>query len=191
MTRRRGARITVLAEDELLDRFARKALENLGYHRSEIYSVSGDPRAGRGSGTHWVESQYPHEVKTIREKIGSQRVALLVGTDADKNTVAKRSKFLASALTEAGLTARGNSETIAHWIPRRSIETWGLALTGQSADEETPYKSTSQAKNIDWEKAASTFVKDYRSHARGASVDRLPSLLAAYHETRRLEYQPV
>jgi hypothetical protein len=97
----------------------------------------------------------------------------------------QRSGNLGQALSVAGLPPRGDDEQIVHWIPRWSIETWGLALTGQSANEKTRYKNTSQAKDIDWKEAASAFVEDYRKPPADRVIS-LPSLVAAYHETDRL-----
>jgi len=186
MARKRGTRITVLVEDELLDRFARRTLENLGYHPREIRVVPGYPRAGHGSAKNWVDNRYPQEAKTCRQKSDSQRVALLIGTEADQMTVAERSELLAAALSNARMEPRKRDEPIAHWIPRWSIETWGLALTGQSVNEETRYKNTAQAKGIDWKAVAGAFVEDY-GKPPADRVASLPSILAAYRETDRFK----
>jgi hypothetical protein len=186
MTKKRGARIRILVEDELLGRFARKTLESLRYHPREIRLVSGYPRTGQGSAKQWVDGKYPQEVKIYRQRKNSQNVALLVGTDADNLTVVQRSGNLGQALSVAGLPPRADEEQIVHWIPRWSIETWGIALTGQTVAEETPYKDTSQAKDIDWKAAASAFVEDYRKPPADR-VTSLPSLVAAYDETDRLK----
>jgi len=180
---KRGVRVVILVEDQLLERFARKTIEGLGHKVLRV--VLGCPSTGRDSVKQWVASKYTVEVKTFREKCYQQGIALLVGTDADEQTVDKRSGKLATALQDAELERRGDNEKIVHWIPRWSIETWGLALTGQSADEETRYKTTSQAKDIDWKAAASAFVEDYR-RPPARRVTSLPSLVAAYDETNRL-----
>ena len=187
----RGVRIAILAEDRLSERFARRVLMDLGYERHELrFITDGRPDSGQGSAKQWVDLKYPAEVKTCRQKSHQKGIALLIGTDADEQTVDQRSRALTTALQKADLKPRGKDERIVHWIPRWSIETWGLALTGRNADEETPFKNTAQAKGIDWKAAASAFVEGYGMHVRGDPIDCLPSLLAAYHETERLELQP-
>ena len=182
VTGKGGVRVIILVEDQLLERFARKALEVLGCRTLRV--VLGRPSTGQDSAKQWVDLKYPTEVKTCRQKSHQKGIALLVGTDADQQTVDQRSKALATALQEADLKPRGKDEKIVHWIPRWSIETWGLALTGQSADEKTRYKNTSQAKGIDWKAAAGAFVDDY-GKPPADRVTSLPSILAAYRETDR------
>jgi len=184
MGKGRGVRIAILAEDLLLERFARRVLTELGYERRELRFVA-DGR-GKGSAKQWIDQQYPVQVKTYRKEKNHQSVGLLVATDADEQTIQERSGALGKALQQASLQVRAGDERIAHWIPRRSIETWGIALTGGNADEETPYKKTPQTRDIDWKRAASAFVEDYH-RPPPQRMASLPSLMAAYRETNRLK----
>jgi len=186
MGKGRGVRIAILAEDRLSERFARRVLMDLGYERHELRFVAdGRPDSGQGSAKQWIDQQYPVQVKTYRKEKNNQSIGLLIATDADNQTVQERSGALEKALRQASLQARADREKIAHWIPRWSVETWGIALTGGDATEEIRYKNTPQAKDIDWKAAASAFVEDYRKPPADR-VTSLPSLVAAYHETDRL-----
>jgi len=189
MPKRKGARVTVLVEDRRLDGFVTKTLKAMGYGRHEIYVEPGYPKKGTGSGKQWVERKYPNQVRIFRAKTGHQKVALLVGTDADQMTVETRADQLATTLDRP----RDNNELIAHWIPKWSIETWGLALTdtmaGEEISEDQSYKNTSQAGEIDWKKAATVFADAYRQHKNEPDDTNLPSLYAAYSETRRIDIE--
>ncbi|HUT10117.1 MAG TPA: hypothetical protein VMY42_06445, partial [Thermoguttaceae bacterium] len=78
MARRRGVRVTVLVEDQSLERFAREVLLLLKFQRREMrFKVH---PAGRGSAKQWVERQYPIEVRAYRGRANAQQIALLVGT---------------------------------------------------------------------------------------------------------------
>jgi hypothetical protein len=116
MARRRGVRVTVLVEDQALERFAREVLLQLRFGPREI-RVERHP-AGGGSAKHWVETRYPIEVRAYRRKVNSQRIALLVGTEADEQTVADRFRCLASKLTDAGIADRNDDERVALWVPK-------------------------------------------------------------------------
>jgi len=182
MVRRRGVRVTLLVEDRSLERFAREVLRELGFHRGEVY-VIGYP-AGCGSAKQWVEKRYPIEVRAYRRKVNSQQVALLVGTEADQQTVKHRLGNLASKLTDAGLAVRNDDERVALWVPKWNVETWILHLSGEAIDEEKNYKN--KVTKPDYRGVARAFVSDFRKSPSERSA-ALPSLEVAFEETRRLD----
>ena len=182
MARRRGVRVTVLVEDRALERFAREVLLVLRFHRREMrFEVH---PAGRSSAKQWVEKRYPVEMRTYRSKVKFQQIALLVGTEADEQTVAHRSRNLAAKLTDAGLAGRNDDERIALWVPKWNVETWILYLSGEDVDEEANYRT--KLRDPDYPAVAKAFVSRFHvsSDERTAT---LPSLEMAFEETRRLD----
>jgi hypothetical protein len=182
MAQRRGVRVTVLVEDQSLERFAREVLLELGFHRHEMY-VIGYP-VGRGSAKQWVEKRYPIEVRAYRSKANAQQIALLVGTEADEQTVAHRFRYLASKLTDAGLADRNDDERVALWVPKWNVETWILYLSGEDVDEQANYRT--KLRNPDYHAVAEDFVSSFRKSPSERSA-ALPSLEVAFKETRRLD----
>lgn len=176
--RKMGIRITIVVEDQLLDRFCREALMSLGYHRREI-RVRMSP-AGRGSGKIWVNGQYVVEVKALRSQ-GYQSLAVLVGSDVDELTLGERIRQLEDALAAANVSARTPQERIAYWLPKWHVETWILALDGESVDEYTRYKN--QLGDVDARQIGRAFVERYRQRDDLG----LPSLANAFAETQRIE----
>ncbi len=179
----RGVRFTVLVEDRPLERFVRECLYALGIHTREIRIV-GYP-TGRGSAKQWIDREYPIQVHAHRRR-SSENIALVVGTDADEQSVQQRIQRLAEVLQEAGREARAAHERITLWIPRWNIETWLLFLNGQAVDEEANYKG--QAREMDIKAAARDFVRRFRRYVNDPGIENhLPSLVLAFEETRRIQ----
>ena len=182
MVRKMGIRLTLLVEDEALERFGRQTAVKLGFHPREIrvlpYPV------GRGSAKQWVEIQYPSETKLHRAKATFQNIAFLVGTDADEQTVQYRYGRLAQALQHSNLEPRGANERIVLWIPRWNIETWIVHLLGRDVNEDTDYKY--QVETDDFEPATNEYVRQYRAFDP-ATCAALPSLKNSFAETQRLD----
>jgi hypothetical protein len=183
MIQRRGIRVAILVEDRLLERFARRVLTELGFASHELRVIPGYPH-GKGSGKQWVAQQYLAEVPAQRRAANHQKVALLVGTDADNLSVDARARQLADALKTANEPAREAHERIIHWIPKWSIETWLLHLLGNLPVDETKSlkKRFTAATRVEWNTIATKFVDEY--HNRPS--DTLPSLSSTYSETDRL-----
>jgi hypothetical protein len=155
----------------------------LGAHRREI-RVRRCP-AGRGSAKQWIDREYSIEVQAHRRR-GVENIALVVGTDADEQSVQLRAQRLADALQAAGRAPRAHQERIALWIPKWNIETWLLFLNGSDVDEGTNYKN--QVRDVDFEVSAREFVRRFRQWGRDpAAVINLPSLVWAFEETRRIQ----
>ncbi len=182
--RRRGARITVLCEDEAQERFARQVCYKLGYHRREVYAARYP--SGRGSGEQWVCERYAVEVRAHRRERTHQNVELLVVVDADTHTVEQRKRRLGEKLGDAGLAPRSNDEPIVIWVPKRCLETWLLWLAERGeVDEETPGQTCKNlVRDDDWKTAPARFVDYYRRPDQ--TPEPLPSMADALIETRRL-----
>jgi hypothetical protein len=166
-----------LVEDRCQQRFVQRVLEQLRYLRHEIRFRP--LPAGRGSGAQWVLGQYAKEVAAYRSRSTRAKTALVVAIDADDGTVARRQQQFRD------LAARTASERIVHLIPKWSIETWILCLSGRTVDENQSYR---REPGID-EKiatAAATFYDWSRPNAT-PPTHCSPSLLAAIPEVRRLE----
>jgi hypothetical protein len=183
MAQRRGARITLLVEDEMIERLARSVLTELGFGRRELY-IEPYP-VGHGSGRQWVDQEFSRLVRAYRSQANHQRVCLLVGTDADEFSVVDRRTRLELSLASANLGQREESERVAFWIPRWNVETWLLALAGLEADEDDK-DSKNRLKTPDFPSISKEFVRQLRAYQRHEPLQTLPSLGAAYAETLRL-----
>jgi hypothetical protein len=110
---------------------------------------------------------------------------LIVAIDANGGNVERRLEQLRTSLSAAHLESRGNRERIVHLIPKRSIETWILCLTGKFVDEE---KDHSSDRDIDQLlKPAAEILFDWTRPNAAPSNTCVPSLRAAISELRRLE----
>jgi len=173
----RPSQAVVLVEDDRQQRFVRRYLYRLGY---STHDVRFEPLpAGRGSGAQWVLDRYADAVKAYRSRSARAKTALVVTIDADDGSVARRQQQLRDR------TARTADEKIAHLIPKWSIETWILCLSGEAVDEARTYD---RAQGIDEKIAAAamTFFEWSRPNTT-PPTHCIPSLLAAIPEVRRLE----
>ena len=174
------SRVVVLAEDERHQRFVRYYLYRIGHTRHDLRF---EPLpSGRGCGEQWVRERYAAAVRAYRGR--RAKTALIVAMDADVGDVDRRLVQLRSALSQAGWDARADGEAIAHLIPRRSIETWILCLTGSQVDEVTDYSREAVDGQI--AAAALTFFNGSRDNAV-RPAHWVASLLSAIPEIRRLE----
>ena len=102
MPRKRGVRVVILVEDETLECFARNALARFGHSRHKM-RVYRSPLARNAK--QWVTQQYPGRVQLYRRN-ATEQVALLVGTDADEQTMQQRHDALDAALRQADMPPR-------------------------------------------------------------------------------------
>lgn len=176
----RRARLIVLCEDFEGWVFARRALIAIGANKRELSMRKAPP--GKGSGEQYVREQYAQEVRSHRAK---QRTVLVVCTDADVGTVAKRGAQLDRVLRSSGQRPRTTADRIAHWIPRRNIETWGYVYKTGAGNETEDYSNPKYG--IDEAKidsAGEGFGRDLRT---GSIAPKMcPSLHAALVETSRI-----
>lgn len=181
MAIKKGVRIQIVVEDEVLERFVRETLLLFGFARHEL-RVTPYP-VGQGSAKDWVDRQYPIEVKALRAK-AYQQLGIVVGTDPDELTVTQRGNRLAAALLNAKATARTATERIVHWISKWNVETWILYFAGDARDEDNDYKNA--VRKPDYVATAAGFVDEYRKIKANNVITTQPSLNPAYEETKRL-----
>ena len=177
------SQVVVLAEDERHQRFVRQYLYRLGRSWHDVRFD--DLPAGRGCGEQWVWERYARAVKAYRRRSVRAGTAFIIAIDADRGDVDRRLRQLREALEQAGLAARTDGEAIVHLIPKRSVETWILCLSGRQVDEITDY---SQEGDVDRliPSAARTFFEWSRANTT-PPAHCVPSLLSAIPEVRRLE----
>jgi hypothetical protein len=178
----RPSQVIILGEDQRHQRFVQKYLKRFGYSYHDLYNV--DLPSGRGCGEQWVRGRYVESVKAYRARSARANTALVVAIDANGGDVARRLRQLREGLAEAGLPPRGDTEKIVHLVPKRSIETWILCLTGQDVDESTDY---SRESTVDRQisSAADELFEWTRPNAV-QSVRCVPSLLSSIPELTRL-----
>lgn len=135
----RDLRYVVLGEDIAHGNFVRRWLLAEGVEPRNIRLIP-VPAGTGGAGDEHVRKTYPAEVASYRRRANSQRVALVVVVDADRETVRYRQRQLDQALSDTGGSSRADSERIAILVPKRNIETWLQALRDAPTEEETDYK---------------------------------------------------
>jgi hypothetical protein len=173
----KASQVVVLVEDTRQQRFVRRYLYRLGYSNHGVRFEA--PSAGRGSGAQWVLDRYTQAVMAYRSRSARAATALVVAIDADDGSVARRHQQFND------LAARTADERIAHLIPKWSIETWILCLTGRAVDQDRTYR---HEPGIDERiaPAAATFFEWGRPSAT-PPAHCIPSLHDAIPEVRRLE----
>lgn len=177
------SQVIVLAEDERHQRLVRQYLYRLGRHGHEIRF---EPLpGGRRCGEQWVRDKYPKAVRSYRGRSARAGTALIVAIDADTGDVDRRLRQFREALEQAGLATRSEGEAIVHLIPKRTVETWVLCLSGRQVDEDTDYSRDGGIDEL-IKPAAITFFDWSRPNAAPPG-HCVPSLLAAIPEVRRLE----
>jgi len=179
----KASQVILLAEDKRQQRFGYLHLKQLGYAIRDVRLV--ELPAGRQSGEQWVREKYPSQVKALRAR--QAQTLLLVIIDADNRSVTQRADQLHQALQGAGAQGRGPLEGIAHFIPKHSIETWILALSGEPVNENQSYRF---APRVDDQQptAATAFRAGVLSAA--APAGWLPSLQVGRDEAARLHLNP-
>lgn len=177
----RASQVIVLVEDERQRRFACHYLKRLDYSLRNVRSVP--LPAGRQSGEQWVREKYATEVRAFRVRQARARTLLIVAIDADTRSVAQRAAQLHQALQSAEMPARAGGEAIVHFIPKHSIETWILALSGSQVTESRSYRDEHGVMDL-LRPAISAFHAGLQGPAPPG--DWLPSLQVAHEEGGRI-----
>ncbi|MGJ5816737.1 hypothetical protein [Paludibaculum fermentans] len=176
------SQVIVLAEDVRHQQFARRFLFRMGYKNHHIRNR--DLPSGRGSGEQWVREHYAEEVAACRQRNTRAKTALLIVIDADTRDVQNRMTALSTALNAAGHAPRENDEPIAHFIPKRNIETWILCLAAGGVDEAHDYKARAIT-SIEIRSAAEQLFL-LRGGTNVGETPLIPSLEVARREARRI-----
>ncbi len=177
----RRVQVVVLCEGFEDWQFARRILVRLGWRPDQI-APNVSPSA-RGSAYTYVLNTYPAEVQANRD--GKKKRALLVLIDADTRPEGGRETELTKRLKEAGHEPRHPKERIAHWIPRRQLETWVYFLTHGQADEKKNYKDEHLVKAHEYKPASEVLARTLQDR-RALPVMAIPSLKNAVVEFERL-----
>ncbi len=127
----------ILCEDLQLRCFVRRFLVKQGWHPRQIHEVA-LPAEG-GAGVTWLRDKLPGEVKAYRSRKSRAETCLVVGCDADNQTVECRLQTLRDACMAAGVPFRDTADRVAVAIPKRNIETWLAYLRGTQVNETDPY----------------------------------------------------
>ncbi len=127
----------ILCEDLQLRCFIRRFLLKSGWHARQLREVA--LPANGGAGVTWVKNNLPAEIKAYRSRNAHAETCLIVGIDADHETIETRIQALKQACADANVPFRTTGEHIALVIPKRNIETWLAFLRGEHVDETSVY----------------------------------------------------
>jgi hypothetical protein len=136
----KGARFVILGEDTQHLVFARRFLIEIGLANNREITVL-PTAAGQGSGEQWVRERFPAELKAVRRRSTSQRVALLVLIDGDTQTPAERNQQLSKACVARAIAPPNPTDPVAVFVPRRNIDTWIRFLAGTAVNETDSYRA--------------------------------------------------
>lgn len=175
----RPSLVLVLVEDQRHQRFVRHFLYDKGFTRHDI-RMEALP-SGSGCGEQWIRERYPRAVRAYRQRSAKAKSALVVAIDADTDSTERRHRQLREVLTQDGQPERRTEEAIVQLIPKRSIETWILFLSGRNVDEDTDYCHDPTVDRV-IAGAAHAFLDLSRANRSSP-----PSLSAAVKEAERLE----
>lgn len=128
----------ILSEDLQLRCLIRRFLLKRGWQARQIREVA--LPAGGGAGVTWVKQKLPEELKAFRSRGFHAATALIVGCDADNETVEGRIQSLRDACDEAGVPFRQDGERIIFVIPKRNVETWLAYLRAEAINEVDAYR---------------------------------------------------
>ena len=175
--------VIVLAEDRMTQDFVRGYLHKLSYSNHDIRFE--DVSAGkRGAGEQWVRDRYVATIAAYRHRAKKASTMAVIVVDADTKTVEQRLSQLAKALHPNAVKPE---EKIAHLVPKHSIETWILCLSGTEVDEDTRYKKTSGNPQPSQARLAAPIFFDWSRPNATIPETCIPSLQRACAEVRRLE----
>ena len=158
--------MVVVCEDAQQRVFIYRLLKEFSLHRRLRVEVA---QEGRGAADQWVRETYPDEVAAYRQS--TMAVGLVTAIDADENPVHFRYQQLNEELGANDLEQRKRDETICLLVPKRNIETWIHALSGEEVNEQDAYRKL--AKESECQPAVDQLV-EYLRH--GVPDDLIPSL---------------
>jgi hypothetical protein len=171
----------ILCEDLQLRCFIRRFLLKRGWNARQIREVALPD--GGGAGVTWVKEKLPDELKAYRSRSCHAETALIVGCDADDETVPGRIQSLRDACDEVGVPFRQANERIVFVIPKRNIETWLAYLRAESVNEVAAYRKYAYESDCRDQVAA---LDEMCAHQSLEPEPAPPSLLLACAEFNRL-----
>lgn len=182
MSRRKDLRVTVLSEDARTEGFIRALLISLGFHARRMTFDTAP--SGQGAAEAWVLRRYLGEVRELRRRGYQKALRLIAVRDGDRFGLAARKLQMEQELKTAGLVPRGPDDAIAVLIPTWSIETWLLALLGETGvHESTSLKTAFEGRKTREREDVRAAAEAWRSGAGS----QLPSLVDGRVELERID----
>jgi hypothetical protein len=137
----------LLCEDRLQASLVRLYIERCGLNTNEpsLHPIIASEQV-HGGNVVWVLREFPRQLDACRKRQTRAKTLLIVVVDADSLSVDERYRDLTRALQGAELEAIAPSDPIVVLIPKRHVETWIRATTGQPTNETDDYKSDQPGK---------------------------------------------
>jgi hypothetical protein len=171
----------ILCEDLQLRCFIRRILIKRGWHPGQIHEVN--LPTGGGAGVSWVKAKLPDELKAFRSRNALAETCLVVGCDADNETVEGRLQRLRDACVAADVPFRTPNERIVFALPKRNIETWLAYLRGENVNENDVYPKYHYESDC---RGQVTHLNKMCQNQRLEPTPPLPSLVLACDEFNRI-----
>lgn len=128
----RSVRLTLLCEDKQQRAFVSRFLDSMDFEkRNRRSEVAPD---GRGSAEQFVRTEFPRQLKALREK-GDEQVYLVVMIDGDAAGPSRRRRQMDEACRAEGIEPPSETERVLICTPTWNIETWLAYLAGEEVDE--------------------------------------------------------
>lgn len=183
--------LEVLVEDRGAKEFALAALKRLGVDKREL-NLAGLPTDTGGATSRsrdmraWVTEEFPEVLRRTQSRLAKRKkAAILVVTDADRDTPLDRKGELYRAAKSRQPKAGVDEIDAFFWIPRYHIETWAVYFSGVGGvNEHDQYKYASQLQDDSFARAGRAFVDEWRNQT--PVPDGLPALGEAWNELSRL-----
>ncbi len=180
----RIANIIVLSEDAEHQNLVRRYLQRVR-HNDRCFRLAPLP-GSRQCGSQYVRERFPEQVKECRGSLGrSASCLLIVITDADNLTVARREQTLHQKLEETGQVAIAPAEPIVLLIPKWQVETWIKCLLGETVSEDDPGTDRPPVTSEQIREAAGTVFDWARPNAQ-VGPTCVPSLAFALPRWRKI-----
>ncbi len=93
-----------------------------------------------GGNVVWVLREFPRQLDACRKRHTRAKTLLILVADADDLGVDGRQRDLSRALQGANVEPMASSDPAVVLIPKRHVETWIRATTGQPTNETDDYK---------------------------------------------------
>lgn len=176
----RVSQTILLCEDELQSKLVCAYLKKCGRStqaRSLLKKIASLAR--RGGGEQWVRQEFPTELRACRKR--QAKTVLIVVVDADHFTIEERQGHLKAGCDDPPVA---DDDPLVVLVPKRHVETWIRAATGEQVTEIQDCKFPKHMKP-EVDAAAREIHKWARNNAQpGATC--VESLLAALPEWRKI-----
>lgn len=169
----RVSQYVLLCEDEMQRRLVRAYLRRCGVSDRIIKEVN--PSQDDTAGISWVIKQFAQQLEACRHRQQVAKTLLIVVIDADKFSIEERKQHLYAQCNY------DQNDPLIVLVPKRHIETWVAAGTGQAVKEEEDCKSHSLAV-----RQAAQQIHDWARNELPPVSTCIPSLRVALPDWRRI-----